>query len=134
MARSDYTPEQRKAWSQERYAQEIASGRVRAHDAGVKNLHGGKDLLNRLSGQASKEIEREALRHKAMAAGKGATIHANQPSDCFVSLSWKDGVAHAVFVKRDPGDGYDYDGMTKEQFLDWALSDSLGEYFNANIR
>jgi len=48
------------------------------------------------------------------------------------SLSWKNGVAHAVFLKRDPGGGYFYE-MTKAEFLDWINSDSIGKYGNAEV-
>jgi hypothetical protein len=74
------------------------------------------------------------------AAKRGKTIYADAASECFYSLSWRadsdgdgtDGTAHAVFNKRDPGDGYDYD-VDLDTFLDWT-SDSLGEFFNAEIR
>ena len=70
----------------------------------------------------------------------GKTIYADAASECFESLSWRadpdgdgtDGTAHAVFNKRDPGGGYDYD-VDLDTFLEWT-SDSLGEFFNAEIR
>jgi hypothetical protein len=76
------------------------------------------------------KAERDAAdREAANKAPKGATIHADQPSECFVSLSWKNGVATAEFRNGV----WDYE-MSKAEFLDWALSDSLGEFFNDNIR
>ena len=75
---------------------------------------------------------KERLRELAGKAPKGATIHAKQPSECFVSLSWKDGIATAEFY-RGGAIVYDYE-MDKDEFLDWALSDSLGGFFNDVIR
>jgi hypothetical protein len=67
------------------------------------------------------------------AAGRaGKTIYADAASDCFYSLSWKDGVAHAEFNKRNPDGGYDYD-VDLDTFLDWTTG-SLGEFFNYEIR
>jgi hypothetical protein len=107
-----------------------------------KNKLTGKDILGSMD--LSKQIKQESRKHtpgtkatsldqikKAAKAGK--TIWADQNSDCFESLSWSQGVAHAVFNKRDPGDGYDYD-MPLEDFLDWVSDGSLGEFFNAEIR
>jgi hypothetical protein len=87
------------------------------------------------SGQ--KQLTRGEIK-SAVKAGK--KIYADRASECFYSLSWRadpdgdgtDGTAHAVFNHRDPGDGYDYD-IDLDTFLDWA-SDSLGQFFNAEIR
>jgi hypothetical protein len=87
------------------------------------------------SGQ--KQLTRGQIK-SAVKAGK--TIYADVASECFASLSFRadpdgdgqDGTAHAVFNKRDPGDGYDYD-IDLDTFLEWA-SDSLGQFFNAEIR
>jgi hypothetical protein len=84
-----------------------------------------------LSRDLSKESQNEILRHKAMAAGKGAKITANEDSDCLESLTWKDGVATATFY-RGGAIVYDYE-MSKEEFLDWAFSGSLGKYGNENV-
>jgi len=69
------------------------------------------------------------------AAKSGKRLYADVPSDCFDELSWssKDGgTAHAEFAKRNPDGGYDYD-CDLDTFLAWC-SDSLGEFFNAEIR
>jgi hypothetical protein len=87
------------------------------------------------SGQ--KRLTRDEIK-TAVKAGK--KIYADAASDCFYSLSWRadpngdgtEGTAHAVFNKRDSGEGYDYD-VDIDTFLDWA-SDSLGQFFNAEIR
>jgi hypothetical protein len=87
------------------------------------------------SGQ--KRLTRDEIK---TAVKSGKTIWADAASDCFYSLSWRpdpdgdgtEGTAHAVFNKRDSGEGYDYD-VDIDTFLDWA-SDSLGQFFNAEIR
>jgi hypothetical protein len=87
------------------------------------------------SGQ--KRLTRDEIK-KAVKSGK--TIWADSASDCFYSLSWSpdpdgdgtEGTVHAEFNKRNPNGGYDYD-VDLDTFLDWA-SDSLGEFFNAEIR
>jgi hypothetical protein len=66
------------------------------------------------------------------AAKAGKTIYADAASECFSELSWRDGIAHAEFNKRNPDGGYDYE-VDLDTFLEWA-SDSLGEFFNAEIR
>ncbi len=65
----------------------------------------------------------------------GATI-ISQPSSLNLlfldNLEWTDGVATATFANKTVGD-WDYE-LTRAEFLEWAQSDSLGEYFNDNIR
>jgi hypothetical protein len=57
-------------------------------------------------------------------------LNANTPSTCFASLSWRDGIVAGEFYR---GGSVVYDGeMTLDEFLDFAQSDSLGEWYNAN--
>jgi len=73
-------------------------------------------------------------------AKSGHRLYADVPSECFAELSWKadpdgdgtDGTVHAEFNKRNPNGGYDYD-VDLDTFMAWT-SDSLGEFFNAEIR
>jgi|SRR5580704_17848100 hypothetical protein len=66
------------------------------------------------------------------AVKSGKRLYANIPSTCFDELSWHKGIAHAEFAYRNPDGGYDYE-CDLETFLEWC-SDSLGEFFNAEIR
>lgn len=50
-------------------------------------------------------------------------------SKCFDDLRWKGGVAYATFTD---GSQYSYP-VSRSEFKDW-MDDSLGGYFNANVR
>lgn len=51
-------------------------------------------------------------------------------STCFDDLRWKGGTAYMTFT-----DGYqDEMDMSKSDFRDWSDSDSLGQYWNFNLR
>jgi hypothetical protein len=99
-----------------------------------------KDKFNAEKKKLASGQKRLTLDEIKSAAKAGKTIHADAASECFYSLSWRadpdgdgtDGVAHAEFNKRNPNGGYDYD-VDLDTFLEWA-SDSLGEFFNAEIR
>ena len=99
-----------------------------------------KGKINEEKKKLASGQKRLSLAQIKSAARAGKTIYADAASECFFSLSWRadpdgdgtDGTAHAVFNMRDPGDGYDYD-VDLDTFLDWT-SDSLGEFFNAEIR
>ena len=81
------------------------------------------DDLDRAPRPSRGQIEEAAKAHK--------TLVATMPSTCFDSLTWRDGVATAVFAKD--GSVYDYP-MDVDDFLDWANSGSLGKTFNDEIR
>jgi hypothetical protein len=92
--------------------------------------------LNKLSKQAiGKVLDKHGPTRGEVedAARQGKTLTATQPSDCFDSLTWKNGVATAVFAKGGGEGTYEYD-VTLDEFLDWAADSSLGGYFNLNIR
>jgi hypothetical protein len=99
-----------------------------------------KDKFNEEKKKLASGQKRLSLAQIKAAVKAGKTIYADAASECFYSLSFRadrdgdgeDGTAHAVFNKRDPGDGYDYD-VDLDTFLSWS-SDSLGEFFNAEIR
>jgi hypothetical protein len=89
-----------------------------------------------------KEVKKAAAKgKKAMsrdevtkAAKAGKRLYADEASECFDELSFKQGEGvHAEFAKRNPAGGYDYPDVDLETFLAWC-SDSLGEFFNAEIR
>jgi hypothetical protein len=50
-------------------------------------------------------------------------------SSCFADLRWKNGTAFATF---NDGSQYSYD-VSRKEFEEW-MDDSLGEFFNANVR
>jgi hypothetical protein len=79
--------------------------------------------------QGKKQMSRADI-DKAVKAHK--TLHAELPSTCFASLTFKDGIATAKFY-RGGAVVYEYP-MELDDFLDWAKSDSLGEFFNAEVR
>jgi hypothetical protein len=90
-----------------------------------------KDKLKeeKQKGSGQKRLSLDQIKTAAKA---GKTIWADAASECFAELSWRNGIAHAEFNKRNPDGGYDYE-VDLETFLEWA-SDSLGEFFNAEIR
>jgi hypothetical protein len=64
------------------------------------------------------------------AAKAGHTLRADLPSTCFESVTWKDGIVTGTFYR---GGAIVYDGeMDLDEFIDFASSDSLGEWYNAN--
>jgi hypothetical protein len=99
-----------------------------------------KDKFNEEKKKLASGQKRLTLDQIKKAARGGKRIFADAASECFAELSWRadpdgdgtDGTAHAVFNKRDSGGGYDYD-VDLDTFLDWC-SDSLGQFFNAEIR
>jgi hypothetical protein len=124
-----------------------ASGQQQLKAAVARNKQIMKDVSKTINDKFTEEKKKLASGQKKLTLGEikkaakaGKHIYADAASECFYSLSWHadpdgdgtDGTAHAVFNKRDPGDGYDYD-VDLDTFLDWA-SDSLGEFFNAEIR
>jgi hypothetical protein len=56
---------------------------------------------------------------------------ADTPSKCFDDVRWKNGVAFATFHKD--GSQYAYP-MSRSEFKEWQSSDSLGEFFNDQIK
>jgi hypothetical protein len=110
-------------WQRARIAQHVAKGQLEA-TPNIKNFIAGKPMTD----TAKPTIGFKTNPKKPNA---GATIVANQPSTCFDNLEWTDGIATASFANKTVGD-WDYE-MTREEFLEWAQSDSLGEYFNDNI-
>lgn len=58
-------------------------------------------------------------------------IEAQQDSTCFSDLFWQNGLAVATFART--GTTYEYE-MTRREFKDWIRDDSLGSYFNEEIR
>lgn len=89
-----------------------------------------KAIKDTISDQLKKQGPSRAELNTAAKAGK--QLNANTPSTCFASLSWRKGVATAEFY-HGSAITYDYE-MSLDEFLDWAQDDSLGQYFNAEIR
>lgn len=148
MARDDYTKAQRDIWQRARLRDDIAKGRVSSTE-NINRFLAGKpplkfkprdafaDLNQQINKSIRESLGRELAKHgptrgqidHAVKAHK--TLVATAPSTCFDSLTWKDGVATAVFAKD--GSVYDYP-MDVDDFLDWANSGSLGKTFNDGIR
>jgi hypothetical protein len=64
------------------------------------------------------------------AAKAGHKLRADLPSTCFESVTWKDGIVTGTFYR---GGSIVYDGeMSLDEFQDFASSDSLGQWYNAN--
>jgi ABC-type uncharacterized transport system substrate-binding protein len=89
-----------------------------------------KVLRDAINNELKKQGPTRGEIQKAAKAGK--RLIANTPSSCFASLEWHKGIATAEFY-RGGQIVYDYP-MSLDEFLDWAQDDSLGEYFNAEIR
>ena len=62
---------------------------------------------------------------------KAKTIVAQQDSTCFSDLRFKKGVAYFTFAR----DGYTETAtMSRQEFKEWVQSNSLGQWYNANLR
>ena len=110
--------------------------------AAMRDKYGPANLTKTLNEQMKKETKRAlnsqrgqqatSLSQIKKAAAQGKTLWADQDSDCFESLSWRNGVATATFWHG--GDlTYTYP-VDLETFLEWANDDSLGGFFNDVIR
>jgi hypothetical protein len=113
-----YTKEQKLEWQRQKIAEAVAKGQMKP-TANIKRFVAGKPMLYK-SQRPEGSVEKD----------DGALV-ATTPSTCFDDLSWEDGVASGTFVKG--GQTYDYE-MSREEFLEWADDDSLGGYFNDNVR
>jgi len=128
--RADY-----EAFKQARLA--LGKQQQKAAEARTKQiLKEANKVINEKFGAEKQKLtsgqKRLSLDEIRSAAKRGKTIYADAASECFESLSWRKGIAHAEFNKRNPNGGYDYE-IDLDTFLEWA-SDSLGEFFNAEIR
>jgi hypothetical protein len=95
-----------------------------------QNPFGRESKLNRT---LDRDLQKRINQAVAKRAPKHATLNASGvDSACLESLTWKDGVAHATFIKRDPGGGYFYD-MDRDTFIEWVNSGSLGRWGNDNV-
>lgn len=146
----DWTPEQKLEWQRQRIAQHVAKGELKMTD-NIKRFIEGRPMLrakphpqfedinkklNKLSKQAINEVREKAGPTRGEvedAARQGKTLTATNASDCFDSLSWKNGIVTAVFAKGGGAGTYEYE-VDLDTFLDWCASGSLGEFFNAEIR
>ena len=68
------------------------------------------------------------MKPKAAKPKKPQRIEATNASTCFESLTWKDGIATAVFAKN--GATYQYE-VSRDEFRDW-IAGSLGQWFNSS--
>lgn len=92
------------------------------------------------TGTLSREID-ASLKANAPKGHSHARKHADYleaeiDSTCFSDLFWDsvgggDGIVTAIFARN--GAVYQYE-LTREEFLEWIDSDSLGQYFNDEIR
>jgi hypothetical protein len=112
-----------------------------ARDAELKAKGYGPARFDKLNESINKQLKaatnRELKKHGPTrgeiltAAKAGKRLIANTPSDCFASVEWKDGICTMEFAR----DGYVLDEpMDVEDFLDFAQADSLGKFYNAEIR
>jgi hypothetical protein len=131
-------------WFRQRLAGEAARG-LYSPDSSVARYLAGKpapakksakplaDLNKQLDKQVKAAIN-EALNKYGptrgeidKAAKEGKTLVANTPSRCFSDVHFRHGVCTAVFAK----DNYVWEQpMSTAEFLDFAQSDSLGQYWN----
>jgi len=114
----EYTKAQKLEWQRQKIAEAVAKGNMQA-TANIKRFIANKPMLYKHE------------RPEGSVENDGGVLTATTPSVCFDDLSWEDGTATATFAKK--GAVYDFD-MSKEEFLKWADSESLGEYFNDSIR
>lgn len=145
----DWTPEQKLEWQRQRIAQHVAKDELKMTD-NIKRFLEGRPMLrakphpqfedinkklNKLSKEAINKARQKAgptRQEVEDAARQGKQLVATNASDCFDSLTWKDGVTTAVFAKGGGAGTYQYQ-VTLDEFLEWCAG-SLGEYFNAEIR
>jgi hypothetical protein len=118
-----WSKEDKLAWQRQRIAEHVAKGQLEA-TPNIKAFIKGEPMTD-----TSKPTVKFQTNKKPNAA---ATIIANKASTCFDNLEWNDGVATATFANKTTGD-WDYE-MTREEFLEWAQSDSLGQYFNEVVK
>jgi hypothetical protein len=163
MAMASYSKADKAAWQRSRIAQHVAKGQLQPTDNINKFLAGKtlpqtlfpyhgrlapQDALKGLPPAQFKEANKTAnkLSKQAITAARktqgvprreidgpakaGKTLVATNESDCFDSLTWRNGIATATFAKD--GSVYEYD-VDLDAFIEWC-GDSLGEYFNAEIR
>lgn len=125
---ANYDPADYAAFKQARLAKPSNSGAT-ARKNSIQEMVSQRLKENFAAGQQGKKQITRAQINEAVKAHK--TLEAQLPSTCFASLTFKDGIATAEFYRGDVV--YEYP-MELEDFLDWAKSDSLGEFFNAEIR
>jgi hypothetical protein len=146
----DWTKEQKLAWQRQRIAQHVARGELEPTE-NIRRFLAGEPMQYAKPHPQFEELNKNAAKLSKQAIGKvkdktgptrgevegaareGKTLVATQPSDCFDELTWKNGVATATFTKGGGAGTYDYE-MSLDDFLEWCASESLGEFFNAEIR
>jgi hypothetical protein len=100
-----------------------------------------RDIAEKVKAKTNTKLSPEAARKQsaidrasARRAPKNSTIHATTPSSCFASVSYNkaDEICTMEFWR---GGAIVYDEpMSLDEFLDFAESNSLGLYFNDEIR
>ncbi len=132
MMATNWTPQDKLAWQRQRIAEHVAKGQLEATPQ-IKAFIAGKPMPPNAPAKLL-NIQATVSANASAKAGKAEDhITVNKASTCFSDLEWNDGVATATFAKGGGAGTYDYE-MSREGFLDWASDDSLGEYFNTNIR
>lgn len=86
---------------------------------------------NMKASEASERKKNPTISEIRNAAAAGQTLYASTPSDCFVEVSWTDGVCSVTFRHKTQGT-WDVP-MSLSDFLDFARAPSLGQYFNAEL-
>lgn len=108
-----------------------AQGEARDRELRAKGYGPARFDLKKQQDELAKQLQREANKRVADAAPKHARLIADVPSTCLESLTWKDGIATATFY-RGGQVTYEYP-MSKDDFVDWISSGSLGKYGNENV-
>jgi hypothetical protein len=102
-----------------------------ARDAELKAKGYGPARFDKLNEAINKQLQKAVNQAVADKAPKHSTLVSQVPSTCLASLKWKDGIATAEFY-RGGQVVYDFP-MSKDDFIDWVSSDSIGQYGNAEV-
>ena len=139
-ARTGQNPNDLRAAWQQRYQHAKETGlNLTAVEKAEKQKQKQKQKQPPQHDAAAHEHRRHTLTQRLKRIIRG-DIEAPQPSSCFASLEWSDGVAYASFHRGGAID-YQYQ-MSRKEFLEWIGdgtvkgigTSSLGEEFNDWVR
>lgn len=122
-----YTKEQKAEWQRARLAQEIKTGRIKPTPEIRAFIKGTPSPVKKAMPLRETVIRPQPRRANARSIVADASV-----STCFSDLRWSHGVATGTFQNPTVGT-WEWD-CSREEFMDWIHSGSLGEYFNDNIR
>jgi hypothetical protein len=110
---------------------DVLRGQLDARVAELKSKGWGPARFDKLNAAINAQLQKLANQAVADKAPKHSTLVSQVPSTCLASLKWKDGIATAEFY-RGGQVVYDFP-MSKDDFIDWVSSDSIGKYGNAEV-